>query len=768
MNEELKQKLDKVLDLFNQKNYKEAEKKLLQLRRNYYDSSHVNYLLGNLYGEYDNPNKSKEKALHYYQLVIDSENPLERVFIEVIHHLSDKKQQVSILKKGLTLFPKSSEINERIIYRLNNPESIELYDSLKDKSFLDEVSNFIILIALYEEGLFDRSIEHAQKIQVKDKDNLLLKNLIIAYCNYKLGRINDSISLFKKLKESDLKKSLKDGPHVGLLSCYLHEKNDIKFIEILNELPYEEGVDPTTGDTFIPLLFSFGDIFIEVISEFEKKTKDKNVIAKIRALRGYYFYILYEIKQKTINDLKYANKNLPYNKKICTTLKEIFTDRKQHLEAYKYGIQYLKTADYHFRDEEPEIDFSFIKNANKSDFEEILDDFKQLANRSTNLVKEFISKSVLNDIIKRLHNDKSHKEIIEIVNNFSSSNLKESKIQFEIAYAFSKENGKEKAKEFYEMSLKKNPDSSASANNLALIYEDLGDLKAAKTLFLKAVELDPEDKISRNNLDRVEEKCVNFERSFKNFQHENIWIKNKLLSFSKYKNNDKLIACSYNQLPKYLSVSALKSADLIKSFLEKEYVFKVTEHSISTSSNVYQINPLIENYLIGLENEIEEEKELIDLAESMNSKTLLNLGYNEKLLNSLSKVTKVELRDMLKRDLRENVIALITKNYKTVLIMSGSIIEALLLDKLSFLKISSYTLHNGKKKKLLNMTLNDLLYVANNKKIIGEQLYHLAHALRGFRNLIHPGVEQRKLAMKINNTNANLAWDITKKIILEI
>ena len=123
---------------------------------------------------------------------------------------------------------------------------------------------------------------------------------------------------------------------------------------------------------------------------------------------------------------------------------------------------------------------------------------------------------------------------------------------------------------------------------------------------------------------------------------------------------------------------------------------------------------------------------------------------------------------MLKRDLRENVIALITKNYKTVLIMSGSIIEALLLDKLSFLKISSYTLHNGKKKKLLNMTLNDLLYVANNKKIIGEQLYHLAHALRGFRNLIHPGVEQRKLAMKINNTNANLAWDITKKIILEI
>ena len=193
MNEELKQKLDKVLDLFNQKNYKEAEKKLLQLRRNYYDSSHVNYLLGNLYGEYDNPNKSKEKALHYYQLVIDSENPLERVFIEVIHHLSDKKQQVSILKKGLTFFPKSSEIIERLIYRLNNPESIELYDSLKDKSFLDEVSNFIILIALYEEGLFDRSIEHAQKIQVKDKDNLLLKNLIIAYCNYKLGRINDSI-----------------------------------------------------------------------------------------------------------------------------------------------------------------------------------------------------------------------------------------------------------------------------------------------------------------------------------------------------------------------------------------------------------------------------------------------------------------------------------------------------------------------------------------------------------------------------------------------
>ncbi len=100
--------------------------------------------------------------------------------------------------------------------------------------------------------------------------------------------------------------------------------------------------------------------------------------------------------------------------------------------------------------------------------------------------------------------------------------------------------------------------------------------------------------------------------------------------------------------------------------------------------------------------------------------------------------------------------------------MSGSIIEAVLLDKISSKSLTTYKLENGKNKKVIQMDLNNLLYVANKEKIIEEQLFHLSHALRGFRNLIHPGVEHRKKAIQISEDNAQMAWDIVRKIIIEI
>lgn len=65
------------------------------------------------------------------------------------------------------------------------------------------------------------------------------------------------------------------------------------------------------------------------------------------------------------------------------------------------------------------------------------------------------------------------------------------------------------------------------------------------------------------------------------------------------------------------------------------------------------------------------------------------------------------------------------------------------------------------------MDLNELLYVSNQEKFIDIQLYYLSHAIRGFR-IIHPGVEQRKHSVTVNEENAMLAWSIVKKVICEI
>lgn len=100
--------------------------------------------------------------------------------------------------------------------------------------------------------------------------------------------------------------------------------------------------------------------------------------------------------------------------------------------------------------------------------------------------------------------------------------------------------------------------------------------------------------------------------------------------------------------------------------------------------------------------------------------------------------------------------------------MCGSIIETVLTDKIYGKSIRKYRLENGKSMNVSRMDLGDLLYVAMKENLVDDQLYHLAHALRGFRNLIHPGVEQRKKAITPSESNARIAWDITRKLLLEI
>jgi hypothetical protein len=110
----------------------------------------------------------------------------------------------------------------------------------------------------------------------------------------------------------------------------------------------------------------------------------------------------------------------------------------------------------------------------------------------------------------------------------------------------------------------------------------------------------------------------------------------------------------------------------------------------------------------------------------------------------------------------------LTRSYKTTQVMCGSIIEAVLLDKLSKQGKMKYLCDDKKLRNINRMNLDDLLFVSLQEKLINEQLYHFAHALRGYRNLIHPGVEQRGQAMPISESNAKLAWDITRKLLKEI
>ena len=155
------------------------------------------------------------------------------------------------------------------------------------------------------------------------------------------------------------------------------------------------------------------------------------------------------------------------------------------------------------------------------------------------------------------------------------------------------------------------------------------------------------------------------------------------------------------------------------------------------------------------------------IGEDITLENLEEIGYNKQLIDILKKSTNGDFKYMIERDLKENAIALCSKCYKTSLIMSGSIIEAFLFNKIHHLGLERYELENGKTKKINQMSLNEFLYVAFKENIISTQLHHLAHGIRDFRNIVHPGLEIRKKSLQVNSENARLAWTIVKKIIVE-
>lgn len=191
--------------------------------------------------------------------------------------------------------------------------------------------------------------------------------------------------------------------------------------------------------------------------------------------------------------------------------------------------------------------------------------------------------------------------------------------------------------------------------------------------------------------------------------------------------------------------------------------------ALDSTESLYQNNLKRIQTLIKQKNE----KELCRIAESLTTYDLDEIGYGIPICKRILSISDRDMRDILFRDLRECAIAVVASQDKMATIMCGSIIEAILMYKITEKNITHYDISAISKKSgsnhsaVSNMGLNELLFVADKEALLDTNSYHLGHYIRNYRNVVHPAKEIR-MKEDITHENVLTMWSVLLRIITEL
>lgn len=127
-----------------------------------------------------------------------------------------------------------------------------------------------------------------------------------------------------------------------------------------------------------------------------------------------------------------------------------------------------------------------------------------------------------------------------------------------------------------------------------------------------------------------------------------------------------------------------------------------------------------------------------------------------------------DLRKILKRDYQEIQRAYVANCWKSVIILAGGAIEALLLDALSADAGKATAAPSAPNKKDLNKwDLADLIKVAVEIGVVPNGVDKLSHSIREYRNLVHPGNELRQ-KLAFGHEEARIAVEVLNMVDREL
>ena len=129
--------------------------------------------------------------------------------------------------------------------------------------------------------------------------------------------------------------------------------------------------------------------------------------------------------------------------------------------------------------------------------------------------------------------------------------------------------------------------------------------------------------------------------------------------------------------------------------------------------------------------------------------SLLESELSDNIASSLIEYRKFnfvkdsEILNIIERDYEEIQRAIIAQCYKSVIILAGSLIEAILTDTLIQNEKVSLGAKEAPRKKpdIKEWNLNECIKVAVGEEMVSKGVEKLSHSVREYRNLVHPGNE---------------------------
>lgn len=671
---------------------------------------------------------------------------LIEVFIDFI---SDDEIKKYIISNGFSLFCKFPKPTERIIRK---------FYELEDFAFLYDL------------------LCHSDLNIVLDSEDFIAQ-LVLAFVCYEMSDIERSIEIFDSIISYDIKNTTMEYPVIGKILSFVKKKEFEAVKQYIPNFIDATMIDPIwNNDGEKEYYISFIKYYLELIDSnlMEHFSEDIEISARLKGLRGYYNYTTGE--KSYIRDLKYCVKHSTGNSEYYYAISNYCFEKNNPIDGMKYGIEYIEKVDDIYLNPLNQLEDMDIKT-----YPEVLKIARICKFRFGKERKYF--ENVIQPIISWLFKNKRYSEIVGLVEMYKFKDLVDFS-GFEAAYSYSEMKNEKQSKEYYDyLHSDENQNSSAICNNLAIIYENENAFDKAVDLYEEAYNLSTTEKSTylrrkescQERKKEYEELMADEKKAVEQLLNENIWSLNILNGFFENRDENGFIVCSYKLLPKYMRLNATKANEMNSSYLEKKYYKKVPReiHHIDTSSTVYKINKFVLQKVIKIfvdENRI---NNMLNKTRGFTINAFEDYDYDETLFDKLSSIKNDKIRDMLLRDIEENFTALLSESYKTSLVLSGSIIEAILLYALKEKGIDRYDLPKGSKMKKIkvdNMTLNDLLYVSEQEHLFSHEIRKHSDAVRGYRNLIHPSVEIRKAkdTPVVVDYNAKIAWGVTLKVIKEV